>query len=64
MKSATLIGGSTPGREPTYYGPLTYARFLYCRTRATRTAHDDYLLETSHRHVPRARGTAEPRSAR
>ena len=21
MESATLIGGSTPGREPTYYGP-------------------------------------------
>eukprot|EP00966_Prymnesium_polylepis_P025465 587588-Prymnesium_polylepis.1 len=21
MESATLIGGSTPGREPTHYGP-------------------------------------------
>eukprot|EP00966_Prymnesium_polylepis_P052176 1207822-Prymnesium_polylepis.1 len=32
--------------------------------RATRTAHDDYLLDLSSSCTPRARGTAEPRSAR
>eukprot|EP00966_Prymnesium_polylepis_P276856 6396639-Prymnesium_polylepis.1 len=35
-----------------------------CRTRATRAAHDDYLLVLSSSCVSRARGTAGPRSVR
>eukprot|EP00966_Prymnesium_polylepis_P299659 6924819-Prymnesium_polylepis.2 len=32
--------------------------------RATWAAQDDHLFESSQGHIPRARGTAEPRSAR
>eukprot|EP00966_Prymnesium_polylepis_P159322 3682265-Prymnesium_polylepis.1 len=66
--------GARAGRTDAPARPAACGRHADTRTsvatqartgrRATRTAQGNYLLDLPQRHVPRTRGTAEPRSAR